>query len=355
MACISMSVTGPDDPTFIPTSAPTARGTKPASSGEPWDGRVLDGRFRIERFLASGSTGAVFVAQDLQLQVQVAVKVLHGNATADVERRFRSEVKVLARLRDPRIIRPISWGTVDERVYLVTELLHGTPLDRKLERVGRVPPRRILRLMIDVCRALGEAHAAGVVHRDLKPGNLFVERSRGGDENCRVLDFGIAKVAQNSSLLTEAPAPATDPGLLVGTVSYMSPEQINGGEVDGRCDLYALGIILFFALTGRRPYTGDPVEVLKKHLSSPIPAFSEVAPDLTIHPEVEALVRRLLAKTPEGRPSSAQQARQEIERLLMLSDLDRPGPAKPKRKVAGWLLAAVVAGAVGLAIWLASS
>lgn len=344
-------MTGPDDTTYISPTAPSTE----LQHAESWIGRELDERFVINRYIARGGTGTVFAARDLQLGTDVAIKIMHHNATADVERRFRAEVKVLARLRDPRIIRPLAWGTVSERVYLVTELLNGTPLDVKLRRVGRVPPRRLLSLMIDVCRALTEAHAAGVIHRDLKPGNLFVERSRGGEETCRVLDFGIAKIERDSSLLTAGPVAETDPDLLIGTVNYMSPEQVEGTQVDARSDLYSLGVIMFLGLTGHRPFTGEPVEVLRKHISQPTPAFSDVAPDARIHPELETLVRRLMAKRPEDRPPSAVATRKEMERLLSHPDLERDVQPEGTGRVWVWSAAFVAAFAVVAAgaLWFA--
>ena len=163
-----------------------------------WLGRVLEERFEIQRLLATGGMGAVFVAFDRRLEQKVAVKVLPSwelDEGADaVQRRFESEARVLARLRDPRILRPITWGrTSDGGLYFVTELLEGTPLDLEIIERGPLEPVRAVRLLLDVCSALGEAHAAGVVHRDVKPGNIFIQRSRSGEEVARLLDFGVAK------------------------------------------------------------------------------------------------------------------------------------------------------------------
>jgi serine/threonine-protein kinase len=329
---------------------PSARVVAAATS-LPWEGRRLDGRFRIRRKLAEGGCGVVYVAEDEQFGTEVAVKVLRAQATGEDEQRFRAEAKVLARLRDPRILRPLSWGvTPDERLYLVTELLIGVPFDEELRRCGRIPARRLLQLMVDVTRGLTEAHAAGVVHRDLKPGNLFIEQLRAGDETCRILDFGVAKVAGNSSVLTAGPAVRTDPEVMLGTVVYMSPEQVEGRPVDPRSDLYALGVVLFIALTGRRPFDGDRMEILDQHLHRTPPALAEVAPDLPIHPRLEALVQRLLAKRPDDRPATALQLRDELQALLALPDLESPAARSSSPRVPwSWVAAGAVAAAAATA------
>ncbi len=278
-----------------------------------WVGQVLEERFVIHRLLACGGMGAVFVADDLRLGQPAAVKVLAVNAPESqlevLRLRFEAEARILARLRDPRILRPLSWGRTERGdLYIVSELLEGVPLDVELIQRGAMAPQRTARLLIDLCAALGEAHAAGVVHRDIKPGNVFLQRSRSGDEVARLLDFGVAKLLDAGSL-----AAATQEGMVVGTPSFMAPEQGRGDPVDGRADLYALGVVAYACLTGRVPFEGTAAEVMVAHAVAPPPAFADRAPGVRIDPKLEQLVRWALEKRPDDRPPTAAALRAALE------------------------------------------
>lgn len=264
--------------------------------------------------------GAVFVAWDVKLQAEVAVKVLprieEPERAMVLERRFEAEARVLARLSDPRILRPITWGRAESgELYIVTELLQGRPLDVEIIDNGPLHPLRAARLLLDVCSALGEAHAAGVIHRDIKPGNIFIQRSRTGEEVGRLLDFGVAKVLDE----VRSQAAMTRPGALVGTPAFMAPEQARGGPIDPRADIYSLGVVAYICLTCRTPFDGPPMAMLRAHSTSPVPPFRERAPHLHVDPELERLVFRLLEKEPADRPASATAVRSMLEAWLASS------------------------------------
>jgi serine/threonine-protein kinase len=341
------------------------------SAVDVWRGRVLQDRFVILRHLASGGMGSVFVGQDRQFDTEVAIKVLKipdgFDRVEELERRFEAEAKVVAHLRDPRILRPIAWGRADEgELFMVSELLKGAPLQEELERVGRLTERRTVLLLVDTCRALSEAHAAGVVHRDLKPGNLFLQRSRSGDETCRVLDFGIAKVTQESTFYSQFAEGLTEPGSILGTVAYMSPEQVDGRPVDSRSDLDSLGAVAYHCLTGAPPFSGATASVLYAHMNRHPPPLREAVPHLQVDPRLEQLISELLAKDPSHRPPTADAVKVRLQTILgqVSSDLatmpDAPAaspaptveaPGRPRPPGVALVALGILLMAVGGGVW----
>lgn len=324
-----LQVGGDGDPSGLGTDDTAAR---PVVTSGSAIGKKLDGgRFEIVRELAQGGMGRVYVAIDHQFGVEVAVKVLslsqQGPAREELERRFLSEARVLGRLKEPRILKPLAYGRMDSgELYLVSELLEGAPLDAELERVGMLGQERTLHLLIDACRGLGEAHAHGVIHRDLKPGNLFLQLGRSGDETARILDFGIAKVTSTDSALQMGAGPKTRPGMVMGTVPYMAPEQALGEAVGPQTDLYSLGVVAYHCLTGEVPFKGEPAQVLLSHVSKEPPPMGQVRPGLQIEPEFEELVLQMLAKSPADRPLDARSVRERCQRLLGAASHDLPSP-----------------------------
>lgn len=279
------------------------------------EGLVIAGKYRLEYALARGGMGSVWVARHAQLDVMVAVKFMAPElaASADARARFEREAKASAQLKSPNVVQVHDYGIEDGTPYIVMELLEGEDLEDLLERAGRLPLAAAAGIVQQACKALRLAHAASLVHRDLKPGNLFLAKS-GDDEVVKVLDFGIAKATT-----TELAGKGTKTGSLIGSPHYMSPEQVrNSKQVDHRSDLWSMGIIVFRMITGRLPFPGDEVgEILVDICTAPIPAASEVAPALGS--EVDPFFRRALARDPAQR---FQSARELSDALAALAGID---------------------------------
>lgn len=253
----------------------------------PGPGDVIDGRYELVRVIGRGGMAVVLEARDLLLERPVAVKVLSD--TADDERaheRFVAEARLLARLHHPRLVTVLDAGTVAGRPHIVMELVPGSDLAAVL-REGALPPDRVARLGAEVAEALAHAHAAGIIHRDVKPGNVLVEDSG----HVRLADFGIAR-------LTESTTGHTRTGTVVGSPVYLAPEQVAGETVTTATDLYPLGLLLLEALTGEPPFTGTQVEVAMARLAH--------GPSLppTLPPGWAALLRDLTAREPAHRPDA---------------------------------------------------
>ncbi len=233
-------------------------------------GRVLGGRYRLTALLGGGASAAVFAADDVVLRRQVAVKVLHPGLAADAAflRRFQVEAQLAAALRHPNVLLVHDWGDDDGTPFLVTELLEGGSLKALIDRGFRATPSQALQLGLEACRGLDHAHRRGLVHRDVKPANLLFDDER----RLRVADFGLARAI--------AEAAATEPlGAVLGTARYASPEQVEGGPLDGRSDVYSLAIVLIEAITGQAPFAADTsAATLLAHLERPIEPPPEVGP-----------------------------------------------------------------------------
>jgi serine/threonine protein kinase len=270
--------------------------------GQP---RVLANRYRLEATIGRGGMGIVHRAIDQQLERAVAIKVLsdsHDEAALD---RFLTEAKRTAALRHPRIIEVFDVGRDGTDAFLVMELLEGETLAARLEH-GPIAAAEAVAISAQICDALAAAHGAGLVHRDLKPANVFLVRAADGELRVKLLDFGIAKRIDGATS-------RTDPNAIVGTLEYLSPEQIRGGTLDGRADLYALGMTLYHMLTGVLPFTGDNIaSLIHQHLSVAPTAPRERAPDRAIPVALDAAVMKLLAKEPSARPPSARDAKREL-------------------------------------------
>ena len=304
--------------------------------------QVLDGRYRVLRPLDRGGMGTVFVAQQLNVERLVAIKVMHTDDALDQKMvaRFRSEAQIISTLRHPNTLKLFDSGTLpDGRLYLVTELLNGEPLSRVLRR-GPLSVARTLELVREICHSLAEAHSRGVIHRDLKPGNIFLERV-GAQEVVKVLDFGIAKV----SAAPGRDGQETARGTLMGTPAYLSPEQAYGRPVGPRTDLYSLGVVAYQCLTGKLPFGGEPISQIAAHAEDPPPTFKAIGALQPVPAEVEAWVMRLLAKDPEERPQDASALIAELEALQKQRTTPRPSTAWWLAAVLIWLLLGLVIGA----------
>lgn len=265
--------------------------------------RVIADRYQLESPLGRGGMAEVWRARDNRLGRPVAVKILDQPGLADPSglERFRREAQAVARIAHPNIVAAYDYGSQDGRPYLVMELVAGDTLDALLAR-GPLPVPEAVRIAAQACAALDAAHRAGVVHRDIKPGNLIITP----DGTVKVLDFGIARLQD-----TATQAALTRPATVIGTSHYMAPEQAAGTSADPRTDLYAIGCVLYAALTGAPPFPGDnPMGVLYHHLNSPPPPLRERRPD--VPPALEQLIAELLAKNPADRPADAAQVRARL-------------------------------------------
>jgi eukaryotic-like serine/threonine-protein kinase len=271
---------------------------------DPLLGAVLGDRYRILARIGAGGMGAVYRALHTALKREVAVKVLLPDFGGKDEfvRRFVREAESASRLAHPNIVAVTDFGkTAEGLLFLVMELLDGVSLTSVI-RQGAVPPSRALPILYQVLAGLGHAHAGGIIHRDLKPDNIMLVVRDGKPDVVKLLDFGIAKVTDpaGGEVLTQA-------GVIFGTPEYLSPEQALGDQVDARADLYAVGVIAFEMLTGRRPFESDEkVRIISMHLSHAVPRMADRNPAAAIPAPVEEAVLQALAKNREHRFASAQ-------------------------------------------------
>jgi hypothetical protein len=269
-------------------------------------GTTLAGRYRLDRILGEGGMATVFGGTDLLLNRPVAVKLLHRGLAGDpaVLARFWREAQAAAAISHPNVVAAYDFGEHDGTSFIVLELAGGEPLNELVAREGPLPPERAVAIISGVCGALHAAHARGLVHRDIKPGNVMV----GPGDAVKVMDFGLAQAAEVACGLT-------DPGTVVGTAYYLSPEQAMGGEADARSDLYAVGVCLYELLTGERPFSGStPPDIAIQHVSATPRALDELRPGLP--PALVATVEQAMAKRPEARPPSAGALRERLERAV---------------------------------------
>ncbi|MGI8334027.1 Stk1 family PASTA domain-containing Ser/Thr kinase [Actinomadura scrupuli] len=261
---------------------------------DPLVGQVLDGRYRIESRIARGGMATVYVARDIKLGRAIALKVMHANLAQDDEfvRRFIVEAKSAAALSHPNVVAVYDQGTDGHYVFLAMEYVPGRTLRDLLTEQSRLGPRQALSLMQPVLAALGAAHRAGLVHRDVKPENVLLT----DDGQVKVADFGLARA--------ETASKQTKTGMIIGTVGYMAPEQVLSGHADSRSDVYAAGIMLFELLTGYQPHQADsPLAVAYKHVNEVVPLPSSVLPG--IPPQLDALVATSTSHDPARRPADA--------------------------------------------------
>ncbi|MFL6078254.1 MAG: Stk1 family PASTA domain-containing Ser/Thr kinase, partial [Mycobacteriales bacterium] len=277
------------------------------------DGRLLGGRYQLGGLLGYGGMAEVHRGRDLRLGRDVAIKVLRNDLARDstFQARFRREAQNAAQLNHPAIVavydtgedrfgEPGNEGTLP---YIVMEYVEGRTLREILQSEGRLLPERALEITADVCAALEFSHRNGIIHRDVKPGNVMVTRTGA----VKVMDFGIARA------LSSTAATMTQTSAVIGTAQYLSPEQARGETVDARSDVYSTGCLLYELLVGHPPFTGDsPVAVAYQHVrEDPIPP-SHLNPDVS--PSVDAVVLKALAKNPANRYQSAAEMRQDLVR-----------------------------------------
>jgi serine/threonine-protein kinase len=309
-------------------------------------GRTLNNRYLVKRKIGEGGFGAVFEGMQVATERPVALKVLHPQSLSDptVVARFRREAESCSKLRNPHTVVIYDFDQTEDGVlYLAMELVRGQSLQDIQRAFGMVPVERCLRILDQVADALGEAHAKGIVHRDMKPENIMVEE-RDGEDFVKVLDFGIAKIKSGDGG-KDAPA-LTAIGQTVGTLEFMSPEQLRGKPLDGRSDIYALGMVSYEMLTGELPFnkSKSTTEIIQFHLQEPPPPPSSLKPEAGIPEVVDELVQKMCAKSRDDRHTTTDELRQHIDEALKSMDT-RANRYEAKR-------VAVVIGAVVLVIGL---
>jgi len=289
------------------TESPTPASTWQVGPSGALIGRTLDRRYYLESKLGAGGMGVVYRARRLLIGDKVAIKVLHSDLVADAreDARFRREAQAAAMLKHPNVVTIYDFGVSgDGLVYLVMELVEGENLRSIIRERGPFTQVTTAEIVSQVCAALDAAHRQNVVHRDLKPENIVVQNTTRGP-HVKVLDFGIANLRDlTSSRLTPS-------GSVMGTPDYMSPEQCQGEELDGRSDIYSLGIILYEMLTGVAPFSSPtPTAIVVKHVTQPPPSLRSLNPNIS--PAVEAVVLRALEKRREARPQTAGELAREL-------------------------------------------
>jgi serine/threonine protein kinase len=336
MKCQSCQTALPDDAQFcascgLPTSRhPSDAATQvdlqqqtnadvPRATDEQVDRRVgliLDSKYKLIESLGEGGMGSVFRAERLHIGDEVAVKLLHRDLVREQHalERFRREARTAAQIRHPNVVTIHDFsdgGGAAGEAYIVMELVPGASLGKLLRREGRMPAKRAVHLMLDICNGVGVAHRQGLLHRDLKPDNVIVvpPAHEGEEETAKVVDFGLAKVrdvAASSSL--------TKTGTVIGTLYYMSPEQCSGEELDARADVYSLGAMLYEMLVGNPPFRANNMAgLISKHLHELPPAFPEF---LQVPPAIQSVCLRALAKDRNQRQSDALAFGGELKKAL---------------------------------------
>lgn len=279
-------------------------------------GTVLEGKYRIDSLLGRGHYGAVYRAMHLTLERPVAVKVLHPNTQnrTDALERFRREGTSASKIEHPNAVSVLDYSVTENGLpYLVMELLEGHSLDQEIKNLGRLHPIRCAAILLPVCEVLAEAHSLGIIHRDIKPQNIFIQEHPRRGKTVKVLDFGIAKLVDDAVLGQQE---LTVDGSGPGTPTYMAPERFSEGPYDGRADVYSLGVTFYEMLTGKPPFqtkTGNPIRMALLHMSQAPPSLRERNPD--VPRAVEEVVLSALEKDPEKRPTIEELARSLVKAL----------------------------------------
>jgi len=318
---------------------------------DPLIGQKL-GDYEVHHVVGEGGMGIVYRGLQPLIQKKVAIKVMRREVASDplTVKRFLSEAQAVTAIGHRNIIDVFTLGQLpDGRPYIVMEFLEGVPLDKYLKERAPLAPNEAVELLLEIVTPLCAAHAAGIIHRDMKPSNVFLVKQSDGARYLKLLDFGLAKRSFDGH------SAQTSGMVVTGTPDYMSPEQARGADVSPRSDLYSLGVMAFEMLTGTIPFTGaTPMDVLIKHVQEPAPKPSSRLD--SVPPPLDALVLSLMEKQPSARMSPAEKVRAELLRLkenLRRRPLATPGELPAKRTGVPW--AGVAIAALALALAAASS
>jgi serine/threonine-protein kinase len=278
-------------------------------------GMRLNGRYRLDAQVGAGGMSTVYRAFDTTLERPVAVKLMHREIASDSDQleRFRREARSVAQLNHPHIVGVIDAGEEDGRPYIVFEYVEGETLKERIRRMGRLPVDEAIAYAIEISRALGAAHARGIVHRDIKPQNVLVDE----EGSAKVTDFGIARSLDDEGLTAD--------GRVLGTTDYVSPEQALGHDVDGQSDIYSLGVVLYEMLTGEVPFHGEnQVSVAMKHVREDLPDVQRLRPEVSAR--LAAVVERMTDKDLANRHPDAESVEADLEDALA-AEASRTGTA----------------------------
>jgi serine/threonine-protein kinase len=273
-------------------------------------GRVIDGKYKVDRLLGRGGMGAVYVGTHMQLERNVAVKILRAELVADsnAAARFAREARAAARIEHPNAVNVYDFGQLEGGgAYLVMEYVDGVSLRQVMRQRGPLPLALVVDLVGQIAGAVAAAHARGIIHRDVKPENVMVRTEEDGRLTAKVVDFGLAKLLSGDTLTQ-----LSNQSEIIGTPRYMAPEQFSGDTVDERVDVYAIGVVLYELLAGRTPFEGSFTEIIGKHLYAPPPPLASF--DAGVPEEVEQVALRALSKDPAKRQPSAAELARELAR-----------------------------------------
>ncbi|WP_437732591.1 serine/threonine protein kinase [Sorangium sp. So ce1335] len=281
-------------------------------------------KYRLERRLGGGGMGDLWLGFDIKLRRRVVIKFIRSFAATEPEliARFEREARASARVRSPFVIETYDYGVDRGCAFIVMEYLEGEDLNRRLEREQKLPLAQVTALFTQLGKALDAVHAAGVIHRDLKPGNIFITSS-GGDELVKVLDFGVAKSSCSRDRITKT-------GMVLGTPRYMSPEQTMAPkQVDYRSDLWSMAVILYRAITGQCPFAGATINELVRHIcQTSFPRASELAPELP--PDIDAFFTRAFQFEPDARFQSGKEMMEAFAAIVQPLTAASRSPEPPR-------------------------
>jgi len=325
----------PDTVKFCPLDGTTLRAKSPTAD---LVGQVVADRYAIVKKLGEGGMGAVYLGEHVKMGRKSAIKVMNPSMAADADAisRFNREASNASRISHPNVCQIYDFGeTPDGIIYLAMEYIEGAALTDIIEREGALPPPRAVRILRQSADALAAAHDLGIVHRDLKPDNIMIVQARDGADVVKVVDFGIAKAVAGD----EAGQKVTKTGLVVGTPEYMSPEQLSGDKLDGRSDIYSLGLVFYRMLTGVLPFQADSAQetMIKRLTDEPMPLAS-ARPDIAFPPGLQAVLDRALARTPSERYAVATEFARDAEIAVGVPAVPGTRVAEPVTTAATQLL-----------------